>query len=295
MVSLPKALLLCLAPLALASCGEPPAPPSPGAATTAPAVQSEGLARIAGQPVTEADFDAYLRLKRIPAQDPNKRERALDDYLERESMARAILAQGLLDEADTAAELAEFRRQMLLSRYFEQYLERQVSDQSVGNYYAANRERYSAHQARVAHILIRTNAKMSQAEREALLTKAQEVYSRAMAKEDFAALAGEYSEDLRSAKRGGEIGWVAEGAVDPAFSAAVFALHEGDLSQPVATPFGFHVIKLLEGPQVQVQPFEKVKGDIRYELREQSRQAETERLKGLMHIERDAGTPHEGG
>jgi peptidyl-prolyl cis-trans isomerase C len=253
-------------------------------ASAPPGQASDPIAWINGEPIEGSAFEAYLSHKRLAADDPGQRARALDAYLEREGLARVIAAEGLLDEQAMAAEIEEFRRQMLLSRYFERFLGEQVDEQAVRNYYAANQERYSARKARVAHVLIRTNPKMSQAERDARLTKAQEAYSRIQAQEDFAAIAAEYSGDQRSAKQGGEIGWLSEGAVDPAFSAAVFSMQEGQVSAPVATPFGFHVIKVLEGPEVRVQPFEKVKGDIRYELRQQAKQAESERLRGFVEI-----------
>jgi peptidyl-prolyl cis-trans isomerase C len=256
-----------------------------GPQTTTP---QDAIAYLNDTPVAAADFDAYIAHKRLKADDPESRERALDVYLEREGMARIIEEQALLADREIAAELAEFRRQMLISRYFDRYLAEQVTDEAVRNFYAANQERYSAKKARVAHVLIRTNDKMAQAEREARLTKAQEAYSRIQAQEDFAAIAAEYSEDTRSAQRGGEIGWLAEGAVDPAFSAAVFERKAGDISPPIPTPFGFHIIKVLEGPEIRVRPFDKVKGDIRYELRQQAKQAEAERLKALLDI-RKAG------
>lgn len=281
-IALAPALLI----LALGGCGAE----SPEGAAKAPeraSAAAEAGAPVAflnDQPVSAAEFDAYVALKRLPTDDATARGRALDAYLEREGLARMIEAEGLLEEGAIAAELAEFRRQQLIARYFEAYLARQVTDEAVSNFYAANQDRYSAKKARVAHVLIRTNPKMAQAERDARFTKAQEAHSRIQAQEDFGAIAAEYSEDPRSAKRGGEIGWLAEGAVDPAFSAAVFGMKAGEVSAPVATPFGFHVIKVLEGPQVQLRPFDKVQGDIRYELRQQAKQAETERLRGLVEI-----------
>src|SRR5690606_37369456 len=131
-----------------------------------------------------------------------------------------------------------------------------------------------------------TNPAMSEAERQALLTKAHEAYSRANAQEDFAALAKEFSEDLLSAKQGGDLGWLQEGAIDPAFSNKVFSMKAGELSEPLVTPFGFHVIKVIDGPQVIKQPFESVSGDIRYRLRQEAKQAELERLKQAAKIEK---------
>jgi len=248
----------------------------------------ESIAEVNGKPITQERFDAYLKLKRVPAQNAEWVGRELDDYLEREGLAGQIEEQGLLPVDQIEAEVSEFRKQMLISRYFEEYLRERVTDEAVRNFYATNPDQFQARKVHVAHILLRTNSAMSDAERQALLTKAQEVYSRANAQEDFSALAKEFSEDLLSAQNGGDLGWLQEGAIDPTFSSKVFAMKAGELSEPVVTPFGFHVIKVIEGPQVIKQPFESVSGDIRYRLRQEAKQAELDRLKQAAKIEKKA-------
>lgn len=248
----------------------------------------ESIAEVNGKPITQERFDAYLKLKRVPAQNAEWVGRELDDYLEREGLAGQIEEQGLLPVDQIEAEVSEFRKQMLISRYFEEYLRERVTDEAVRNFYATNPDQFQARKVHVSHILLRTNSAMSDAERQALLTKAQEVYSRANAQEDFNALAKEFSEDLLSAQNGGDLGWLQEGAIDPTFSSKVFAMKAGELSEPVVTPFGFHVIKVIEGPQVIKQPFESVSGDIRYRLRQEAKQAELDRLKQAAKIEKKA-------
>lgn len=248
----------------------------------------ESIAEVNGKPITQERFDAYLKLKRVPAQNAEWVGRELDDYLEREGLAGQIEEQGLLPVDQIEAEVSEFRKQMLISRYFEEYLRERVTDEAVRNFYATNPDQFQARKVHVAHILLRTNSAMSDAERQALLTKAQEVYSRANAQENFNALAKEFSEDLLSAQNGGDLGWLQEGAIDPTFSSKVFAMKAGELSEPVVTPFGFHVIKVIEGPQVIKQPFESVSGDIRYRLRQEAKQAELDRLKQAAKIEKKA-------
>jgi len=246
----------------------------------------DSIAEVNGKPITQERFDAYLKFKRVPTQNNQWVSRELDEYLEREGLAGQIEEQGLLPVEQIETEVAEFRKQMLISRYFEEFLRERVTDEAVRNFYATNPDQFQAKKIHVAHILLRTNQAMSEAERQALLTKAQEVHSRANAQEDFAALAEEYSEDQLSAKQAGDLGWLQEGAIDPSFSNKVFAMKAGELSEPLVTPFGFHVVKVIEGPQVIKQPFESVSGDIRYRLRQEAKQAELDRLKQAAKIER---------
>lgn len=244
------------------------------------------IAEVNGSPVTQERFDAYLKLKRVPSQNVEWVNRELDEYLEREALAGQIEAQKLLPAEQIEAEVAEFRKQVLIGRYFEEFLRERVTDEAVRNFYATNPDQFQARKVHVAHILLRTNPGLSEAERQALLTKASAIYTRANAQEDFAALAKEFSEDQLSAQNGGDLGWLQEGAIDPTFSTRVFAMKAGDLSEPIVTPFGFHIVKVVEGPQVIKQPFESVSGDIRYRLRQEAKAAELDRLAQAAKIKK---------
>lgn len=244
------------------------------------------LAEVGERPITQAQFDAYLKVKRIKAETPEKRSRIIDEYLQREALADAVEKSGLLDKALVAAEINEFRKQMLISRYFEKFLNTAVTDQAVQNYYNTHPEEFEEKKVHVAHILIRVNPKMSEAQRQAKLTLAHEARSKAQAGEDFGAIAEAYSEDRLSAKKGGDLGWIREGSIDPVFSRQVFSMKPGDISQPFETPFGFHVVKMLEGPRIIRKPFEAVAGNIRYRLRNQAKAAEIKRLMEQITIKK---------
>ena len=249
-------------------------------------IDSGTVATVNGRDITQAEFDAYLKFKRVPEQDKARVERALDEYIKRAALAAAIEETGKLDADLIGAELEEFRRQMLIGRYFEEHLKASVDDETVRNFYANNVAEYETQRMQVAHILIRVDSKMSETERQAKLSTAHEAYSRIQKGEDFADVAKAYSEDTVSAQKGGDLGWLAEGSVDPEFSKRLFAMKPGDVSEPFLTPFGFHVIKAIEGPQKVTRPVESVEGDIRYQLRNEVKVAETERLLKTIDVSR---------
>lgn len=97
-------------------------------------------------------------------------------------------------------------------------------------------------QTRARHILIRTNELVPQAEARRRLTALRE---RLDNKADFAELARLHSEDA-SNNKGGELGWLSPGDAVPEFERAMDALNPGDYSGPVQTPFGWHLIQVLE-------------------------------------------------
>lgn len=244
----------------------------------------EELVRISGTPITQAQFDAYLKFKRIPVTDGNRKGRVFDQYVERTALSQMIEAEPILDKALMEVEFGELKKEMLIGRYFEAYLKEAVSDQAVLNYYNMHPEEFEAKKAHVAHILIRTRSIMDEVERQARLTAAHEAYSKVMAGTPFGDAAGAYSEDKVSGEKGGDLGWISEGAISPKLSKIAFSLKAGEISEPFETPFGFHIVKLKEEPRVIKKPFDSVKGTIRYQLRENAKRNEVKRLLAKAEI-----------
>lgn len=247
---------------------------------------SKVIANVGNEKVTEQRFSDYLKFKRVPEQDEKKVQSLLDDYLEREALSQQALNSTYIDKRLADIEVDEFRKQMLISRYFENFLKDVVSEEAIQNYYNSNPEQFQTERVRVAHVLLRTNRSMSEAERQALLTKAQEAHSKITSSMKFEEAVAAYSDDSISAKNGGDLGWIRKGAIDPVFSDKVFGMKIGEVSEPFVTSFGYHIVKVLEGPQTVKTPFEKVKGDIRYQLRQQAKQAEMDRMLGQLKIEK---------
>ncbi|OOH78662.1 peptidylprolyl isomerase [Pseudomonas koreensis] len=104
-------------------------------------------------------------------------------------------------------------------------------------------------QRRAAHILIEVNDKTTEAQAKA---KIDEVQARLAKGEKFEALAKEFSQDPGSANNGGDLGYAGPGVYDPAFEKTLYSLSKDQVSEPIRTDFGYHLIKLLgvEAPEV---------------------------------------------
>lgn len=229
-------------------------------------------------------FEAFLKNKRVPLNDEARYERLLEDFNRRTAIANQISNTDLLDNTLIDAEVEEFRKELLISRYFERYLEENVTDQGVQNYYNNNVDSYKSRKIKVSHILFRLNPRMDESERQVVLTKASEAYSKVNSGESFEETAQALSEDKVSGAKGGDLGWLNEGAISDEFSEKVFSMQAGQVSEPFLTDYGFHVIKVTEAAQDVIKPFEAIKGDIRYQLRNESKQAEMDRLSKAAGI-----------
>ncbi|WP_312169624.1 SurA N-terminal domain-containing protein [Stutzerimonas kunmingensis] len=123
-----------------------------------------------------------------------------------------------------------------------------------------------AEQRRAAHILIETGGELSDDEAKA---KIDEIATRVKNGDDFAAVAKEASQDPGSASEGGDLGFAGPGVYDPAFEDALYALNEGEVSAPVKSEFGWHIIKLLGVQSPEVPAFESLKPQLVRELKAQ--------------------------
>jgi len=149
-----------------------------------------------------------------------------------------------------------------------------------------------AEQRHAAHILIEVNDKVSDAQAKA---RAEEIAQRLNKGEDFAALAKEYSQDPGSASNGGDLGLAGPGVYDPAFEEALYKLSENQVSAPVRTSFGYHLIKLLGVEAPDVPTFaslrDKLTRDLKSQQVEQRFVEATKQLEDSAFESSDLGQP----
>ncbi|MDH3636962.1 MAG: SurA N-terminal domain-containing protein [Gammaproteobacteria bacterium] len=148
-----------------------------------------------------------------------------------------------------------------------------VGEDELRSIYENNAQRFTTPERRKAsHILIQVKESDSEDRVAELREKAESLLQQIKDGAEFAELAREHSEDPGSAAQGGDLGFVEKGAMVEPFESALYKLADGEISAPVRTQFGFHLIKLTElVPQVQ-QTFDEVRSQLEEE--EVRRQAE---------------------
>ena len=162
-----------------------------------------------------------------------------------------------------------------------------LTEDELQQYYDTNLSQYQTPgQVRASHILLRVDG-----DDEAVTARAAELAAEARAGADFAELAREHSEDDTNAENGGDLGLFGRGRMVPEFENAAFALAAGEVSDPVRSPFGYHVIKVTEKQEEVTQPFAEVRGAIENVLK---RERSSSRATALARaIASEATTPGE--
>lgn len=151
----------------------------------------------------------------------------------------------------------------------------EVSDEDLKAYYDNNQEKFGLpEQRKASHILIQVAQDADDAAVAEAKSKIEALSERLAQGEDFAELAKANSQDPGSASNGGDLGYFGKGVMDPAFEKAAFALESGQVSEPIRSSFGFHLIKLEDIKSGDVKPFELAKP----EVEQAYRKAEGERL-----------------
>ena len=186
----------------------------------------------------------------------------------------------------------ETRRDLLVERVLESQVMQgvEVNVETAREYYEQHLTQFTeGGGVRARHILIGISPDASDQEKVEARDRAGRLRRDAADGADFAELARTHSEDPGSAPNGGDLGLVVPGQTVPDFEAALFALEPGALSEVIETPFGMHVIQMVEREPERTAPFIATSDQIREFLMQQERQARTaafiEALKAKSTIE----------
>ena len=173
-------------------------------------------------------------------------------------------------------------------------LEKEVhpSEDDVKRYYEDNAGRFTHDkQMRAQHILFRIKPDAPEAEVEKIRAQAQKILDEAKKGKDFGELAKKYSQDEATAKKGGELGFFSSKKMEPAFSAAAFALKPGEISDLVRTPYGYHIIKSEEVTEARTDPLQEAKSEIEKDIKSQEAQdiafKQARNLRDLAYARKD--------
>ena len=300
----------------------PAAPPAPAAATEPSPDQM--LAENPKTRLTRGDYDADIQ--RLPAEmreDFARDAKRLSSYLTNLLIVKTLAADareaGLENDPVVQRRIALDVDRVLADaqlRHVEQVAGKEFDARSdefalkAKELYLIQKDKYmTPDQVRASQILFDTKRRTP----EEALTLARDTRAKLLAGADFAATARALSDDPSARSNGGEMGWFARERMDPAFGQAAFAMTKvGDISEPVLSSFGYHLIRFEGHRAPEVKPFEAIKPQMMAELRKryvnEQRDARTNAIRNdpnlkvnqpavdslLVHVDPSLFGRHEG-
>lgn len=249
-----------------------PAPPA--AAAQAPAPPSDRVVlKVGGEQLTAAQIEAFLETlppqTRMAARGPNRRA-FIEQFASMKALAQEARKQKL-DQKPEFRKMLELQEENLLAMSMYQSMNETVTvdEAETRKYYDEHKSEYES--AKASHILIRTKGSavplrdgQKDLSDEEALEKTRAIKKRIAAGEDFAAVAKAESDDTGSGAQGGSLGVVRRGQTVPPFENAVFTAAVKQLSDPIKTQFGYHLIVVDERTS---QPYDTVRNEIQQKMR----------------------------
>jgi peptidyl-prolyl cis-trans isomerase C len=209
---------------------------------------------------------------------------ALAGLVDRALLAEGARQAGLQKDPAVQARLRAAEREILAETFLEKELRSATDEGPLRKRYEDAKETLKHRQIHVAHIVLRIPSSASADAKSTAQSKAADLYSKLRDGADFEKLAAANSEDSATAARGGDLGILVEGSVDQGFFDAAAALKKGEISKPFETPFGVHIVRALEDPQVVTPPFEEIRGKLAAEARLEAERKLLERLRTEVKV-----------
>lgn len=273
----------------------PGAPHPPQASAAAPTATDPNhvVLTIGDTKLTAADYDRLVSAlpQQYQAYAKGPGRRAFAENLVQMKILSNEAQKENLDKQPQVQDQLKFQREDLLARTMFLHFQEtaKVDDAAVQQYYSSHTGDFES--VKASHILIRVKgAPMPAATGKAELTdeealaKAQAIRKRVTGGEDFATVAKAESDDTGSAANGGSLGEFHRGQMVPPFETAAFSLKVGEISQPVKSPFGYHIIKV---EAHTTRPLAEVRPEIEKKLRPEIAHKQLDALRQSTPVQFD--------
>ena len=295
----PLACLLAQTPPASQPASQPPKPPTvslqPPAPMAAKVAPDTVVLTIGDEKVTAGEIEHMIDM--IPPQyrermrsNPAGRRQFAENVIRMKVMAQEGRRRKLEDTPEYKNQLAFEGEQLLAQEYYKSLVSTtKVDEAAARKYYDEHKSEYQ--EVKASHILIRFKGsgvplKKDQKEltEEEALAKAQEIRKKLVDGADFATLAKAESDDKASAEKGGDLGTFGHGRMVAPFEKVAFTIPVGELSEPVKSQFGYHIIKV---ESRQDKTFVEVREQIERQLDGEAVRKAMEDLRTATHVVMD--------
>ena len=243
--------------------------------------EGKPAAIVNGSPIPEERID--LRIKVLATQGqpdtPELRNIVREDLINLEAIAQEAVKKHLEKQMEVVQQLELARQSVLVSAYVQDYMKTHpISDDAIEQEYTKLRSGMGNEEYSVRHILVE-----NEADAKSIAAKLKKGSAK------FEKLAETSSRDAASKSRGGDLGWVAIGNIPNTFvkpfSESLLKLKKGQVSDPVQSQFGWHLIKLEDVRDIKFPPLTEVKPQIAQKLQQQIVQKMIADLRAKTSVE----------
>ena len=247
------------------------------------AKQSKIVARVGDRTLTLEQFEQQVKelppqLQMALKQRPDLKKQFLERWVQVNLLALAAKEKGLDKDPNIKMQIEDAVSSILARAYMQKEIGAKnvkVSDKELEQYYNEHKDQFKDKESvKASHILIKVDKDGDKKAWEAARKKAEDIRKKALNGESFAKLAKEYSDDPGSKNKGGELGYFTRGRMVPEFEKAAFSLKKGEISEPVKTAFGYHIIKLEDHRPAKQKKLSDVHETLRDELVKEKEKSE---------------------
>ena len=273
-------------PSAKEQAAEKPAAAQPAAAQGATTVdQTEVVATYSGKKLTGADV--VQEIERLPGPSraylsaPDRKRQFVENMILNDLLFTEAQKAGYDKDPDIEKQVSDMRKRLVVQRLMREYqTPPTITDDDAKKYYDENPNLFSSTQIKASHILVKDEE------------TAKRLHAQLVADPSkFADLAKQESTDKTSGAKGGDLGKFGQGRMVPDFERVAFSLKPGQLSDPVKTQYGWHLILVTEREEGERKPFDQVKEQIKTTLRnkqlQDAVQAKFDALKKSANLQID--------
>lgn len=214
------------------------------------------------------------QMQMMLVQNPQIKKQFVERWVDTNLLALEAQKTKLDQDPAVKNKLDEAKTFILAQEYVMKEIEKKinVTDDEVKAYFEKNKAEFSEPESvKASHILVKVPQDADEKAWKDAEAKIKDIKKKLDGGADFAKLAQEMSDDPGSKAKGGDLGFFSKGRMVPEFEAAAFALKPGEVSQPVKTPFGYHLIKVVEKKDAHEKSFDEVKDQVKQNLLNQKR------------------------
>lgn len=220
------------------------------------------LAKVNGKSITEKDLESALTglndvQREQVLKDKATKRQVLDNVIEQEVLYQQAEKDKFNESPEYKAALEGFKKQYLANMLIQKKLNGKITESTAKSFYSKNKDKFSTDQVHALHILLETEAEAAKVFQE---TKKKDA--------DFQQLAEKFSKDPSAKNNRGDLGFFTRDRMVPEFSEAAFKAPKNQVIGPIKTPFGYHLIKVVDVKTGKTLDYNEVELQVKSTLRQ---------------------------